>query len=140
MFKAWFYLLLFLPVAGWAEDISILGLFKDRVVLQVDGKPSILKVGQKTSQGFKLLQASSREAILLVDGKEQAFQLGMQIQTSFNAPQSATVHIARDQHGMYRVEGRVNKMPVHFLVDTGASMLSLNSDQADAMNLSYKEG
>ena len=43
--------------------------------------------------------------------------------------------LTADRQGHYRVKGRINQIPVDFLVDTGATMIALSKSQADKMNL-----
>ena len=121
------------------DDVVILGLFKDKVVFKHSGKREVLKVGEKMD-GIEVISADSQKAVLSIDGKEQEYQLGMQIQTAFQAPQLGLVQIPIDDHGMYRIEGSINSRSVKFLVDTGATAIAMNANQAAELGLDYKKG
>ncbi len=126
--------------SAYAQDIVILGLFKNKVVIKKDGKRMVLKTGDVTPDGLEVHSVNSKQAVISLHGKKDFYELGMQISASFAPPQLATVKIPRDDHGMYRVKGKINQMPIDFLVDTGASMLALNANQAKALGIPYKEG
>lgn len=50
-------------------------------------------------------------------------------------PQSDTMRIKRGRDGHFEVYGKVNGVPVHFLVDTGASSVAVSDQVADEGNL-----
>src|SRR5574340_993673 len=57
--------------AAWATSVSVVGLFKDKAIVSIDGgKPRTLSVGQ-TVQGVKLIAADSGSARIDVDGKRR---------------------------------------------------------------------
>jgi len=50
------------------------------------------------------------------------------------------VQINSDTHGQFRVVGGVNGQMVTFLVDTGASLLAMSSEEAQRIGLDYRGG
>lgn len=123
---------------SWAE-IQILGLFKDKVVMQMDGKPQVIQVGEE-KEGIKVISADSHQCTLQIHGKTQTFQLGEQINSNFTPATAAMVRVAPDERGMYHVEGAINGHPLRFIVDTGASFVSLSVAKAIALDLPYQAG
>lgn len=130
-------LLLVLPAAA-VEKVSVVGLFNGRAVLEIDGTRRVLKVGERSPEGVKLLAADSESARLEIDGREQRMTLGSHISGSYQAPQRAEVHVWPDRSGMYRRSGSINGQPVDFLVDTGASHIAMNSIQARRLGIDYR--
>ncbi|MGI0021200.1 MAG: retropepsin-like aspartic protease family protein [Nitrososphaera sp.] len=126
-------------VAQAVEKISILGLFKDKAIINIDGKRRVLASGQTSPEGIKLIAADSRQAVLEIDGRQAPYALGTQISTDYAAiiPQ-ATVQIWPDALGMYLTDGSINNFPVEFLVDTGATLVAMNKVQAKRLGLDYK--
>jgi len=122
-----------------AERISILGLFKDKAIITIDGKRRVLASGQTSPEGVTLIAADSRQAVLEIDGRRATFALGTQISTNYAAviPQ-ATAQIWPDESGMYLTNGSINNFPVEFLVDTGATLVAMNKVQAKRLGLDYK--
>lgn len=123
------------------DKITVVGLFTDKAVIEIDGKQRLLKTGESSPEGVKLISANSREAVLEIDGKQDTYKLGSHISlsTSFSAPrEGTTVTIAPDATGMYEVDGSINGFQVRFVVDTGATLISMNSEHAKRIGINYK--
>jgi aspartyl protease family protein len=121
------------------EKINILGLFKNKVILKVDGKQRILAVGKKSPEGIILISANSKEAVLEIDGVQDTYTLGSHIDGVFKKPSGGKIStIAPDEQGMYWVNGSINGFQVDFVVDTGATLISMNKHQAKRIGLDYK--
>jgi aspartyl protease family protein len=132
-------LLYFSAFCATAADIQIMGLFKNKVIMHIDGKRTVLSVGEKTSDGIEVLDANSKDCTLLIDGEKQTFELGTQMSVKFSKDSTPQVRIAQDPQGMYRHQGKINDAEVKFLVDTGASLVALNINQAKELNLELKQ-
>lgn len=128
---------------GWAlpadaTEVAVVGLFKDRVVVTVDGQRRVIAVGQSSPEGVKLISADTESAMLEVDGTAARYTLGSEIGASYTAPAEKTVKLWPDGSGMYFVTGSINGMPVKFLVDTGASTVAMNSNEARRLGIDYR--
>ena len=133
-------LLLILSMNVFAVDkITINGLFNNKAIVTIDGKQRILNVGKPSPEGVLLISANSREAVIEIDGEQNTYTLGTHIGSSFKKPVAGkTVTIAPDRGGMYEVNGSINDFQVNFLVDTGATSISMNSKQARRIGIDYK--
>ncbi len=120
-----------------ATDIIVLGLFKDKAIVKIDGKQRTLKKGLKSPEGVLLVFADSNMAILEVDGKEQGFKLGRHVSTSFKQKKLAEAKIM-PVNGMYSTTGFINGHPVNFLVDTGATWIAMNVHQARSLGINFR--
>ena len=121
----------------FAADIVVLGLFKGRAIVKVDGKQRILKKGKASPEGIKLISADSDIAILEVDGRQQEFKLGRHVGTSYKKKESAEAKIMPVK-GMYSTAGFINGRPVNFLVDTGATWIAMNVHQARSLGINFR--
>lgn len=131
-------LLLSIPCMA-VEKITVVGLFKDKAIVHIDGKQRILTIGKTSPEGVKLISANSREAVIEIDGNQETYTLGTHISGEFTAPASGTtVTIAPDSTGMYEVNGSINGFLVKFVVDTGATLISMNKHHANRIGLNYK--
>jgi aspartyl protease family protein len=131
--------LLALPLIALAvEQVQVLGLFTGKAIILIDGKRYTLAVGESSPQGVKLLAADSDKALIEVAGERREVQLGSQISSAYPEAKTKVVDIYPDQVGMYRVQGAINDKPVHFLVDTGASAIAMNSGQAQRLGIDYR--
>ena len=121
------------------DKITVLGLFTDKAIIKIDGKQRLLTTGETTPEGITLISANSREAVLEIDGNQDTYTLGTHIGTNYSEPAAeTTVTIAPDSTGMYEVNGSINGFQVKFVVDTGATLISMNSNHAARIGLNYK--
>ena len=129
-------------VTTWATDVKILGLFNQRALVSIDGgKQTVMKVGVE-KQGVHLLSTDSKrkQAVMMVDGEEKTFTLGTGSYTSgFAKPQQAKqVQIVKNNYGMYTTTGSINGRTVKFLVDTGASSVAMNANEAKRLGIQFR--
>ena len=120
-----------------ATDIIVLGLFKNKAIVKIDGVQRTLKKGKKSPEGVILLSADSYTVILEVDGKEQEFKLGRHVSTNFKQKKLAEAKIM-PVNGMYSTTGFINGHPVNFLVDTGATWIAMNVHQARSLGINFR--
>ena len=131
---------LFNPESVFAfEKLNVLGLFKDKAIVQIDGKQRVLSIGKKSPEGVILISANSREAVIEIEGERNTYTIGAHIGGKFNKPKGGAIStIAPDSNGMYSVNGSINGFQVSFMVDTGATLISMNRHQARRIGLNYK--
>lgn len=120
------------------EEVTVLGLFADKAMLRIDGKQRLLKVGEQSPEGVRLLSADSEQATVEYNGERQQLALGAHISSKFTSPKRKTVQIWPDSNGMYSVEGEINGSSIGFLVDTGANTIALNANDAKRLGIDYK--
>lgn len=131
--------LLAVCVPAAPQKIVVVGLFKDRAVVVVDGKRRVLEVGEESPEGLTLVRADSEQAVIEIEGERRSYALGTHISSSFSAPPpQATVRVWPDAAGMYFVDGSIDGFSVRFLVDTGATLVAMNRNQARRLGIPYK--
>ena len=132
--------------AGLAGSVSAAPLIElqavlgQSAVLQVDGARRVLRVGQTSPEGVRLLALSTGSAQLQVDGRIQDVPLGGRAGGALPAAQAAMVRIPRGDSGMYHTAGTINGQSVEFLVDTGATSVAMNDATARALGIDYRAG
>jgi len=123
-----------------ATDITVSGLFTNKAVVQIDGGPlQTLSVGQKTPQGVVLVSVDRDSATFDVDGTRMTLGLG-RARMSATPPAAETVSITADTLGHFTADGQVNGQPMRFVVDTGASLVSIPVSEAQRLSLEYQKG
>ncbi len=125
------------PVVA-VERIVVEALFTDKAMVSIDGVRRLLKLDKPSPEGVLLISADSREAVIEVDGERRSYPLGGHITTRFSKPESTTAKIWRNQAGAYTTVGTINGRTVNFLVDTGASAVSMHANQARRLGISYR--
>ena len=135
--------LFLIPTLGWtATDVNVIGLFNNKAVVSINGsKPRVLTVGDKITEGVKLLSANSGSAQMEIDGKRRTLALEQSISaapSTFAGNQTATM--TADSQGHFITTGTINGVSTQFLVDTGASYVSLSSTEAKRLGIAYLNG
>ncbi len=126
--------------AAWAASVSVMGLFKDKAIVSIDGgKPRTLSVGQ-TVQGVKLVAADSASASIEVDGKRRSLAMGQSFAGGTPVGTRQSVSLTADSRGHFAAMGALNGFPVTFLVDTGATTIAINASEARRIGLDYRAG
>lgn len=123
-----------------AAEVTVVGLSSNKAVVQIDGgPPRTLSIGQKTAEGVVLLSVDQGVAIFDISGKRRALKLGQQHATT-NTSSSASATLSADARGHFVVDGQINGGTVRFLVDTGATVVSMSSGDAQRLRVDYRNG
>jgi len=126
--------------AAWAASVSVVGLFKDKAIVSIDGgKPRTLSVGQSV-QGVKLVAADSDSARFDVDGKHRTLGMGQSFAGGTQTGARQSVSLTADARGHFAATGSLNGYPMSFLVDTGATAIAISAAEARRIGLDYKAG
>ncbi len=127
--------------AAGATDVNVIGLFPGKAVVVIDrGAPRTLSVGQRTAEGVLLVEADSKSATLEIDGKRQRFEMGQHFETAAMTAARNSVTLSADERGHFVADGAVNGGHIRFLVDTGATMVSLSAADAARLGIDYRRG
>lgn len=126
-----------------AADVSVVGIIGDKAAVLVIGgaEPRTVRVGQSLS-GITLIGVTKQGATLQIDGKRRTLALGQHLRESAPGAGSTrtSVTLAADTRGHFVTDGQVNDLPVRFLVDTGATMISLSERDARRLGLDFSKG
>jgi len=128
-----------LPASAIAADIKVIALFTNKAMLKIDGEQKIVSKGE-TFKGVKLISASGRGAVVSIDGEQQKLGMNQSIQSNFKAVSRKKSRIYPDSLGMYFVDGRINGHATPFLVDTGATYVTMSSRHAKKIGIDYLKG
>ena len=124
-----------------AADVGLAGLFPGKVLLTINGgTPRIVAVGARTDEGVRVVSVEGDTATLEIDGKKRILRVGQNVasQASTGGPQSAV--LTADGRGHFLTTGVVNGTSIRFLVDTGASMISLGAGDARRIGIDPGKG
>ena len=109
-----------------ATEVNVIGLFPGKAVVVIDrAAPRTISAGQRTPEGVLLIAADSRSATLEIDGKRQVLELGQHAESAALTGALQSVTLASDGSGHFTAEGQVNGARMRFLVDTGATLVTL---------------
>ena len=134
-------LLALLAVPAHAIDVSVIGLTTGKAVLVIDGdRPRTVSIGQ-TSAGVKLISADTNSAVIEIMGQRQTLVMGQSFSLTPPAGATGSITLFSDSGGHFYATATINdKGPTRFLVDTGASMVTLSEGDAKRLGLNYQQG
>lgn len=133
--------------ASAATRVTVVGLFPGKAVVSIDGKdPRTISIGEKTGEGVKLISTTSDSATLEIDAKRHTLDVGQmyaatgQSSASDSGGSGRTISLAADGNGHFVTFGQINGKAIQFLVDTGATSVSIPASFAQEAGISYKNG
>lgn len=119
-----------------AVEVGIAGVFPGKALLVIDGAPPrSVAVGQKTEQGVKLLAIDDGAAVVEVDGRRRTLRVGQSVVSQRSGDGNSALVLSADANGHFYATGRINGGTVRFLVDTGATMVSIGAADARRLGL-----
>jgi aspartyl protease family protein len=125
--------------AAAASRITARALFDGKAMLEIDGRQRLLNVGQRSPEGVLLIAATPASAQVDIAGTRHEIALDSSIGASFSpvaAPRSLLLSPAGDGH--YYVDGAINGTAIRFAIDTGASTIAINRQDARRIGLLYR--
>jgi aspartyl protease family protein len=134
-------LLLVLSGAAAAADVALIGVIGDKAaVLALDGgNPKTVKVGQKWN-GIAVISVDKEQATVEIEGKRRVLIRGQHYRSTAAVSDRQSVTLSADTRGHFVIDGAVNGSPTRFLVDTGATMVTLPAADAQRLGIDYRKG
>ena len=130
------------PMLAHAQSVSLAGVSEGKALLVVDGgAPRFASPGQ-TVHGVKLLSVGADQAVVEQEGKRQTLRLGESPLPATQNPLSndRRIVLMADNGGHFSTGGQINGKAVQFLVDTGATVMTLSEAEAKRIGLNYSAG
>ena len=130
--------------AAQAQTVVLSGILGDKALLVVDGAPPrSVAVGQ-SHQGVKVVGVQAGQAQVEIGGARQTLRLGDGPVSAPPAEGAAgdqrRIVLHAGSNGHFRAQGQINGRTVTFLVDTGASAVSMGAAEAERIGLNYRAG
>ena len=124
-----------------AADVGLAGVFPGKALLTINGgAPRTVAVGVKTDEGVKVLSIDGESATIEIDGKKRVLRVGQNVAVQASGKGPATAVLTADGQGHFLTTGSINGTTVRFLVDTGASMVSLGAGDARRLGIDARKG
>jgi len=122
-----------------AADVGLAGVLSNKALLMIDGgAPQTVAVGE-TYAGIKLISVQGDQAVIEMDGKRRSLRVG-QHATGSGGGEGVKVVLTADGAGHFVTTGTINGVTVRFLVDTGATMISLGVADARRIGIDTSQG
>lgn len=108
--------------------VKALGYDNAEIVIN-ESAPVVLWVGETSPEGVKLQSVEDGTAVFEIDGRRWSLKArqGTYAQASLRA----------DQRGQFFVMAKLNGTPLAAVIDTGATSVSMNSEDASRLGIDY---
>jgi aspartyl protease family protein len=131
--------------AALAQAVALQGMLGSKALLIVNGAPPKSVAPGETHNGVKVLSTMGDQAVVEFGGKRHTLRVGDAPSSvgasAGNAPgRGSRIVLPVGSGGHFFTQGAINGRAVQFLVDTGATSISLGVPDAERLGLAYKSG
>ncbi|MGL1834642.1 retropepsin-like aspartic protease family protein [Rhodocyclaceae bacterium SMB388] len=127
-----------------AADIALAGFLRDKALVIIDGgQPRSLSVGETSPEGVKVLEVTpgSNTARIEYEGETRMLHFGRApIRTEPAVSTTPTLILFADSTGHHFTQGSINGTTQRFIIDTGASMVSIGRSDAERARIDFHRG
>jgi aspartyl protease family protein len=127
-----------------APKVALTGVMGSKGLLVIDGAPPKLLAAGETHAGVKLISASGDQAVLEIGGKRANLRVGdapVSLGGSAGAGgEGRKIVLPMGSGGHFMANGTINGRAIQFMVDTGATTVSLGINDAQRMGIDYQKG
>ena len=130
----------FAAAPATAQDVGLAGIMGSKAMLMVNGgEPEAVRVGESLG-GVKVVAIQGDQVIVEVGGRKRPLRIGQHAIGAAAADGSGKITLTADGRGHLYTTGTINGTSVRFLVDTGATMISLGASDARRLGLDFNRG
>jgi aspartyl protease family protein len=131
-------------VGAAAQAVALQGMLGAKALLIVDGAPPKTVAPGETFKGVKVLSTAGDQAVVEIDGRRQTLRVG-EAPASVGGKGGGPAHgnrivLTAESGGHFMSQGAINGQAVNFMVDTGATSVSMSASDAERIGLKYKSG
>ncbi len=132
--------LILFPSLALAQEVGLAGIMGSKALLMINGaEPQTVRVGESLG-GVKLLSIQGDQAVVEIGGKKRPLRVGQHAVGAGSNDSADSIVMTADIQGHFITTGNINGTSVRFLVDTGASMISLGASDARRIGLDFNKG
>jgi len=127
-----------------AQSVTLSGMMGNKALLIVDGNPPKLVAPGDIFRDIRVVSTQGDQAVLEIAGKRHTLRVG-------DSPSSVgagggdseggkRIVLTAGSGGHFMTTGQINGNTVQFMVDTGATMVSMGMAEATRMGINYQTG
>ena len=142
--KSLFALLFLVSGAVAAQTVALQGMLGSNALLIVNGGPPKAVAAGSVYQGVKVVSTAGDQAVVEIGGQRHTLRVG-EAPASVGGTGGASAHGSRivltaGSGGHFMTQGAINGQAAIFMVDTGATLVSMSAADAQRLGLNYKAG
>lgn len=127
--------------SAWAESVMLTGTIGNRAILMVDGgAPRTVAAGEKLGN-VKLVSVQGDQAVVEVGGQRSTLRMDTPVSVGGGGGSASgnRIVLPANSGGHFLTLGAINGRSVNFMVDTGATLVSISAADALRIGLEYKK-
>ncbi len=126
-----------------AQSVTLQGMLGNKALLMVDGSAPKAVAPGETHKGVKVLSTAGDQAVVEVGGQQQTLRVGeapASVGGSGPAARGSRIVMTASSGDHFLTQGAINGHAVQFMVDTGATTVSMSVSDAERLGIDYKKG
>lgn len=126
-----------------AQSVALQGMLGNKALLIVDGSAPKSVAPGESHKGVKVLSTLGDQAVVEIDGRRHTLRVGdapASVGGGGAAARGSKIVLTAGTGGHFLTGGSINGRPVQFLVDTGATSVSMGVADADRLGIDYRRG
>ena len=123
-----------------AQEVGLAGIVGSKALLMINGAPPRSVPQGSTVDGVKVVAVQGDQVIIEIGGRKRPLRVGQHAVGVIAEGGADKLVLNADGQGHFFTTGVINGVSVRFMVDTGASMISLGASDARRMGLDFNRG
>ena len=137
-------LCLALAAAGaGAQSVSLQGMLGNKALLIVDGSAPKSVAPGESHKGVKVLSTLGDQAVVEINGQRHTLRVGdapASVGGGAAPSRGSKIVLTAGSGGHFLASGAINGRAVQFMVDTGATTVSMGVGDAERLGIDYRKG
>jgi aspartyl protease family protein len=132
-----------LVLGAGAQSVALQGMLGSKALLIVDGSPPRSVAVGESHKGVTVISTLGDQALVEIAGKRHTLRVGeapASVGAAGPAPRGNRIVIPAGSGGHFVTQGAINGQAVRFVVDTGATSISMGVSEAQRLGLDYRKG
>ena len=128
---------------AFAQSVALQGMLGSKALLIVDGAPPKSVAPGETHKGVKVLSTLGDQAVVEIEGRRHTLRVGdapASVGGAMTASRGSKIVLTAGTGGHFLTAGAINGRPTQFMVDTGATSVSMSVQEAERLGIDYKKG
>jgi aspartyl protease family protein len=129
--------------AACAQSVALQGMLGSKALLIVDGAPPKTVAPGETHKGVKVVSTLGDQAVVEIAGRRHTLRVGdapANVGGAATAARGSKIVLTAGTGGHFLTPGAINGRPTQFLVDTGATSVSMSVQEAERLGIDYRKG
>ncbi|MFM2112179.1 MAG: hypothetical protein RLZZ271_839 [Pseudomonadota bacterium] len=124
-------------------SVRLGGILGGKALLVIESRPPKAMSPGQSHEGIKLISVGKDHAVIEINGVKETLRmgespLGMAAASKEESGSGQRIVLQAGRGGHFTTGGQINGQYVEFMVDTGATRVSMSADHAQAFGVSYK--